>query len=691
MTLLTALREEFRRSLRVRLLALALLPILVAVPLVIFILAGWGTVYFNRLLITKVHSDLAVAHGYFEQVKDGVGNRVDALAGSERLARLLRGRPDAGALDALLRGERKRLGVDYLILVGADGRVVAGSNGVSSGAYDGGETLRRALSGRADTEVDILSAEQLSAIDPALAARARTPLIATRNAAPSNRSEETRGMVIRAAAPLTANAAVPGGALVGGLLLNRNLAFVDRINAIVYPQGSLPLGSVGTATLFLDDVRIATNVRLFEDGSGGGNERAIGTRVSAVVRHTVLDEGRTWLDRAFVVNDWYVSAYEPIVDGEGARCGMLYVGFLESPFAQARTRALALAIFLFVLAVAGAALVSVRLARHVSQPVERMHETMTAIENGIGEARVGPVGGEDELARLSAHLDSLLDRLAQQTEALQRWGTELDAKVADRTRELAAANDSLRSAQQRLVMSEKLAAIGQLAAGVAHEINNPVAVIQGNLELLRDSLGEAATPVQGEIRLIQDQVFRIRMIVTKLLQFARPTEFVGFMEPVRLDQVVEDSLVLVAHQLKKSQVEVVKALHAGVPVTVNRNELQQVLINLIVNALQAMPEGGTLRLATGDLTKDGVAGGYVAVADTGRGISDEDRARLFDPFFTTKRDEGTGLGLWVSLGLVQRYGGSIEVATPPEGGSVFTVWLPNEAGGQLGLSPRRAP
>ena len=673
------LGARFRSSLRFKLLALALGPLLVAVPILIGILAGWGAVYYDRLLITKVQSDLAVAHGYFDQVKEGVGRRVETLAGSERLARALRERPGPVALGELLREMQQQLKIDFLILLDGNGQVRAASNGPAPGGdYSTWPIARRALAGHAETEVDILDAAQLSAIDPALTAKARTPLIATRNAQVTQRKEETGGMVMHAAAPIaTGTRTGDAGVLVGGLLLNKNLDFVDRINDIVYPEGALPLGSLGTATLFLDDVRIATNVRLFE------NVRAIGTRVSAAVRHTVLDLGHTWLDRAFVVNDWYVSAYEPIIDSRGKRVGMLYVGFLEQPFQHARQLALAAVALLFVLTVIAAAFVSLRLARHVSQPVTRMHGTMNAIESGQIEARVGAdltdPADADELAELAAHFDRLLDRLAEQTEALQRWGRELDSKVAERTEELAAANQTLRSAQQRLVMSEKLAAIGQLAAGVAHEINNPVAVIQGNLDVLRETLGAAAEPAMGEIRLIQDQVFRIRLIVTKLLQFARPAEYAGYLEPVSLDQVVQDSLVLVAHQMKKSSVEVLQEMHATRPVTINRNELQQVLINLIVNALQAMPEGGTLRLTTGDREENGISGGFVAVVDSGPGIAPQDRERLFDPFFTTKTSDGTGLGLWVSLGLVQRYGGRIDVDCPPSGGSVFTVWLPNDA------------
>jgi len=128
------------------------------------------------------------------------------------------------------------------------------------------------------------------------------------------------------------------------VLLNKNLDFIDQMNAIVYPEGALPFGSAGTATLFLDDVRVATNVRLF------GDTRAIGTRVSAVVHDTVIGQGRTWLDRAFVVSDWYVSAYEPLLDGQQRRIGMLYVGFLEGPFMTARMQAFAAVAGLFILA-----------------------------------------------------------------------------------------------------------------------------------------------------------------------------------------------------------------------------------------------------------------------------------------------------------------------------------------------------
>jgi two-component system NtrC family sensor kinase len=652
-----------RRSFRVRLLLLALLPLGVVLPLLLAVLAIWGGDYFDRLLTTKVRTDLAVAHGYFERVTDAVGSSVDGLANSARLGRALVQPADrrAGAIAELLAEVRLGQRLDFLRFLDVDR-----SNRVAADW----PVIKAALAGVARTETEIFSAAQLRQIDPVLAERALTPLIATANAQPDQRQMEDRGLMVHSAAAVRDADGRLLGVLEGGVLLNKNLAFIDRLNDIVYPAGALPVGSAGTATLFLGDVRVATNVRLFEGG------RAIGTRVSAAVHAAVLDEGRTWLDRAFVVNDWYVSAYEPLLDSHEQRIGMLYVGFLDGPFAQARQQTFAIVVGLFVLAMGVAAIFAVIWARRVFRPIERMHTTMHAIERGDADARVGEVETEDELGVVAAHFDQLLDRLQAQAESLKRWGDSLDAKVAERTAELEQAVADLRAAQSQLVMNEKMAAIGQLTAGVAHEINNPIAVIQGNLDVLRDILGPAAAPVAPEVRLIHEQVHRIRLIVTKLLQFARPQDYVGYLEPVAPAPLIQDSLVLVGHLLKKGNIAIEQHFDSTRNVLCNRNELQQVLINLMVNAIQAMPDGGVLTLAAEDWDEaDMPIGLRLAVTDSGPGISDEDRERLFKPFFTAGKPGGTGLGLWVSQSLVERYGGKITVDSTPARGTRFAVWL----------------
>jgi len=328
-----------------------------------------------------------------------------------------------------------------------------------------------------------------------------------------------------------------------------------------------------------------------------------------------------------------------------------------------------------------AALFSLRWARSIFRPLEQMNQTMQRVEDGDTGARVGLVTARDEIGALAGHLDELLDVIDEKTRALQRWAEELDAKVVERTQELAQSNASLQQAQQQLVKSEKLAAIGQLTASVAHEINNPIAVIQGNLDLMRETLGAQATPVRAELTLLDQQVERMRLIVTQLLQYARPTEYAGYVEAVDVNQTLENSLVLVAHLLARTRIEVERDLQATARAGVNRQELQQVVINLMINALQAMPEGGRLRLRTRN-REDGKTGVLLEISDSGPGLSERVKERLFRPFFTTKND-GNGLGLWISVGLVERYGGSIEGVNRRElgeeaDGAVFRVWLLTE-------------
>ena len=331
-----------------------------------------------------------------------------------------------------------------------------------------------------------------------------------------------------------------------------------------------------------------------------------------------------------------------------------------------------------------AAWLSLRWARSIFRPVELMNRTMQRVQDGDPAARVGPLAQQDELGALAGHLDQLLRAVDDKTRTLQRWAQELDAKVAERTRALAESHQSLQQAQAQLVKSEKLAAIGQLTASVAHEINNPIAVMQGNLDLVRETLGPQALPIAPELKLMDQQIERMRLIVTQLLQYARPNDYAGYVEAVDVNDALSSSLVLVEHLLSRTHITVQRQWQASRPVHINRQELQQVLINLMINAIQAMPEGGELMLRTADHTDaQGRAGVRVEVCDTGAGLSQAALARVFTPFYTTKND-GNGLGLWISLGLVERYGGSIRAGNRRDRGddspgAVFAVDLLCEA------------
>jgi two-component system NtrC family sensor kinase len=664
-------------SVRHKLMVLSLLPLVVVLPLLLAALVIWGNSAFDRLLITKVRSDLAVAHGYFGRVQSEVGTGSLAIAGSHALILALDGKR-AQALKTQLTQAQQRLGFDFINLYNPQGQLLTASWDVGGDLLAPTTTLGAfQTTGEATAHIQRLSRPELLELAPHLDARLNIPIIPTASALPGTRTHEDRALVMLSTAPVRDTAGKVVAWLRAGVLLNQNLPLIDHINKIVYPEGSLPLGSVGTATLFLDDVRITTNVRLFQD------KRAIGTRVSQAVHDAVLERGETWLDRAFVVNDWYVSGYEPLVDGAGQRVGMLYVGYLETPYRMTKYGILALIVGIFAVAMLLAAWFSIRRARSIFRPVERMNDTMRRVEEGETYARVGAVVAHDELGALAGHLDQLLDVIAEKTDSLQRWGDELDAKVAARTHELSQSNQSLQAAQAQLVKSEKLAAIGQLTASVAHEINNPIAVMQGNLDLVREILGEYAEPVHTELKLMDQQVDRMRLIVTQLLQYARPNDYAGYVESVDVNAALSSSLVLVEHLLTRTKIRVERQLGAMLLAPINRQELQQVLINLMINAIQAMPDGGTLTLRTTDQTDaHGRTGVLTEICDTGAGLNDAIRERLFSPFFTTKND-GNGLGLWISVGLVERYGGTIQAINrrgTGDGahGAVFGVWLPCE-------------
>ena len=646
---------------------MVLLPLAGVLPLLGAILLWWSNEAFDQVLITKIRADLGVAQGYFERTLAEVAASTSAIAESRALHDALAA--PAARQAALLEQLRYRERLDFVNLRAPDG-----SLRVTHRATFGDDPGERP--GRLDQHgITIVSLAQLTVLAPELAERVKVPLVPTRNAAPTTREVEDRAMVLLATRSVGGANGQLLGQVQGGVLLNRNLSFIDHINEIVYPQGSLPFGSRGTATLFLDDVRISTNVRLF---GGERDERAIGTRVSQAVRDAVLGEGRTWLDRAFVVNDWYVSAYLPLIDAGGQRAGMLYVGYLERPFTVLKYTMLAAigAVFFAVMIVA--AFVSLRWARSIFHPLEQMEATMRSVQAGALHSRVGAVASGDEVGRLAVHLDHLLDTVGDKTQELQRLNAELDAKVVARTQELEAA-------QHQLVRSEKLATVGQLTASIAHEVNNPIAVIQGNLDLVRELLDEPArAKVAPEMKIIDAQIERMRLIATQLLQFARPAEYAGYVDQVEPARLLEESLVLVQHLLAKTRIEVRRDFKTTGTVAINRQELQQVFVNLLVNAIHAMPEGGRLELSTREVAAphSGSSGSelWCQVADTGGGLAPELLAQLFQPF-TTRKKEGTGLGLWISRGIVERYGGDIRAGNREDGvrGARFVVVLKAEA------------
>ncbi|MEM9342193.1 MAG: cache domain-containing protein [Pseudomonadota bacterium] len=644
------------RSVRLRLLLIALLPLVVLLPLLFGVtMLRWINRY-DDLLIAKVASDLRIAEQYFGRIEATQAAEVAALAESVDFE-IAQEQGDA-ALLAHLEEARQSLELDFLIW-----------STLSDSSLP--EAARQvAMAATPDTpsaHLVLLDGAALSTISDDLAEKTRLSLVPTEAARTIDRDVEDRGMFI-----LAAHRAAEGDAvLLGGRLLNRNLDVIDTMNALIYRDEDGNVSLTGTTTLFLEDVRISTNVRLFE------GSRALGTRVSEAVWRHVMEDGQTWLDRAFVVNDWYISGYVPLTDISGERIGMLYTGFLEAPFTAQRNATVAALILAFVAVIGLSIPLFLRLARGVFAPLEEMTATMARVEAGALDARIGHVTQQDEIGAVAGHLDRLLDQIEDRDAALRDYADNLNELVEKRTEELKEANTKLEATFAQLVMAEKLATVGEITAGVAHEINNPVAVIQGNLEVLRLGLTpKQLVELETELKLIDAQTQRINIIVSKLLNFARPNEVSDLTEQVDVVKLVEDTLILVAQDLRKHRIKTAVEHHPSPPFRCVSTELQQVMVNLAVNAAQAMQDGGTLTIQTGPATRDGVDGAEIMVKDTGPGIPPEKIDNVFDPFMTTKLGSGSGLGLSISQTLVTQAGGLISVESPPGDGATFRVWFP---------------
>ena len=491
----------------------------------------------------------------------------------------------------------------------------------------------------------ILSREFLYAQSPELANRARIRLLPTARSAPRE-EEETSGMALVAAFPIFDDGRLLG-VIYGGVLLNQSTAIVDTVRDTVFQNEIYKGRSIGTATIFFNDLRISTNVLTTE------GKRAIGTYVSEEVKDHVLGRGERWTDRAFVVSDWYITAYEPIEDIFGERVGMLYVGVLEEKYIDIRSKAFSILVIIVAAGMVLAIGLGYILADKIMNPVHRLIKASEQVSEGDLTPDIGRVS-KDEIG------------------VLQRTFLDMLAAMGRRTA----------AAESQILQSEKQASVGRLAAGVAHEINNPLTgVLTYTHMLLRRK--DLPDDIRADLEVIVDSTERVRTIVKGLLEFSRQTALDR--EPTDINRLISGVISAMENQALVKGVSIEFNAGENLPVlTMDRNQFQSVLINLIINAFDAMEPGGTMAISTGislSASDTGKRGVEITVIDNGCGIPPDDLDKLFDPFFTTKEvGKGTGLGLSVSLGIVQRHGGTIRVQSEVGKGTRFFVWLPIEGG-----------
>jgi two-component system NtrC family sensor kinase len=583
-----------------------------------------------------VRMDLNTAHAVY----------IQSLQEVERTVRLMSERVSTRGEGAALRRVRDAEGLDILALLGKDGRLLDGS--VGSG--HAGESLAEVplfrsvvLDPRVLSSTILISHRDLERFGAELSARAAIPLIDSPQTKPTSLRQIDSGLMLAALAPVRDPGGRVRGFLFGGRLLSRDTVLVDKIMRMLY-QGLRRRGrDVGVVTLFQNDVRIATTLQL------AGGQRAVGTRETAQALGLGPTEDSPHVERAYALGTWYITAHETIRDFEGRPLGALFVGVLESHYTDQHKQVIIIFLSVVACGMAAALLVGYWLSRLLVKPLRSLTEAARRLAAGdlSSRARLHP---GDEFGDLGAAFDSMARNIQR---------NELQVK---------------RDVERHIAASERLTMVGQLASGIAHEINNPLGGVLVYSHLLLDDT-PADDPRRSNLQKIAQETSRCRDIVRSLLDFARQGELQ--VEDADLHALIVQSLELARTQKSFRNIRIVKNFADKIPpIRLDRGKIQQVLLNVIFNAAEAMESGeGTINVSTRPVK--GEAAVQIRIRDTGCGMPSEVLSRVFEPFFTTKEvGKGVGLGLSVSYGIVERHSGRLRIRSRPGRGTVVSILLP---------------
>jgi two-component system NtrC family sensor kinase len=545
----------------------------------------------------------------------------------------------AGQAD-LLRRELEQVRIDY----GLDVLTVVDRKGIvltrtrppyQAGDFEGNDELvRRALKKEVVASTEIIPQEELAKEGPELVRQAYMEFVETPKAKSRPESKETSGMMLKAAVPILDINGNVLGVLYGGTLLNRNYEIVDKIKDVVY-RGELYKGKeTGTATIFQWDLRISTNVK---NQSG---LRAIGTRVARNVYDQVLENGRAWVDRAFVVNDWYITAYEPIRNLRGEIIGILYVGTLEEPYTDLRRNVIYSFFGIAFLGLVVVLFLAYFITRSITRPIDNLMKATEGIAEGDFSHEV-PVESGDEVGRLAASFNRMVRTLRATME------------------ELYVVNTKLQDLNRHYL---------EMVSFITHELNQPMGVLKGFLIMLHDaSLGPLTTSKQRQaVDTMLRNVNALINMIQKYLQLGRIES--GRMEVNRawipifeecLAPVLEDE----KQQLEARRMEVI--LDNGESLRRVEGEADPVLLrivfdNLIGNAVKYGKEGGKVWIGFREDPEELL----FYVKNEGRGIPPDKLNLVFEKFARLegeleRRRRGTGLGLFNAKQIVEKHGGRI--------------------------------
>lgn len=622
----------------------------------------------------KVQQDINTARLVFDYNMGSLKSQVQCVALRIPLKETVRSRNFKALenLRGLIRDDtiaaENCIGIDMLSVVDARGTVLyrASNPGVRGDNIMSDPVVRKCLDERTpQSSVELMPVEMIKTENPSLSHRVEIPIVKTPLSTEISEKELSRGMVMRAAYPIIDDEKNLLGALVGGTLINKDYTIVDKIKETVYRDEKYRNLDMGFATIFQGGVRVSTNV-MTED-----NKRAIGTIVSKEVYEMVIGEGRQWIGRAFVVNDWYISSYIPIYDIDNTIIGMLYTGILEAKYRDMKQSTVLMFLGVTSVGMIIAFAISFFLGHTIIDRIRILKDATDKIASGDLNYQLP----RDRFSSFDI-LDDAFNNMAK--------------SLKDR-------DDRLQRVFKQLTRTERLAALGQIAAGVAHEINNPLGGILLYSNLVAEELPEGNV-ARGNMEKIIYQANRCKEIVRNLLDFARTPA--GDMMPFNINNIILTSLKLLRDQSMFLGISITTILADDIPdVKGDRSRLEQLFLNLFINAADAMGGEGELTITTEELSRQpGDSADVVfhdekiclltspktvkvTIADTGKGIDKSYLPHIFEPFFTTKDPgQGTGLGLSIAYGIIQMHSGFIDVESEPGVGTTFVILLPAYVG-----------
>lgn len=621
--------------------------IVALIPILILGIVSTDTITqtMNKQAQEKINTDLHTAEGFMADQLDKLSSVCSYSVNSKDIITALKNKNTTKLKDIAIIA-KKSGDADFATIFDKKGHVVVRSNSNIANDTELLKIVKKALNGKEINSIEILDEDTVCKEN--LENKTKIQIIKTGNHQEhtsknimTNKSVEKRALALVSIKPIKDKNGTIIGALLMSKVLNKDCSLVDKVKKT----------TKDTATIFLDGLRISTNVE-------ENDKRAIGTFVSEEVYNKVIKDGETYYGRAFVVNDWYLTAYEPIKNSDNDIIGMLYVGIPEKPFIVLQNSIKHIIIGVGILGLLIALIVSFVINGKITKPLDELKKGAEAISKGNYDFRV-KINTNDEFEELASVFNKMADEIRKSHEKLKKQAEELE-KSYNELKEL----DRLKS---------------DIVAIVSHELRTPLTSIKGYVELVLDGTMGAITETQRKcLEIANENIDRLKRLIDNMLDLSKIEhgELEMNTKPTNLKDIVENAVNILKPLADEKNINIIYKIN-DIIINCDKDRITQVLTNLIENAIKFSPINEKVVI---EAFKEGNSV-HIKVIDNGPGIPKKDLDRIFDRFYQVdspaKRIKGgSGLGLAVCKSIIKAHGGVIWVESELGKGSVFHIILP---------------